>query len=605
MSKEEPKKYKTIIKVKKVTDLPDTKSNYQLVIETFFYGKYKEENLRSVPVTVRDSECVFRGNEGALKVSSKFKESDSVKDTVNFSLFQIKGSKEKKLGSCSVSMVDYVPLVEEGEIEKFNVKKVVTYKKKQCISVDISIKVIKQAELRKIPLSPRVGTPKPKHRGLLHSSHENRSRKKKREVSPNKLRNFNRSQTVKKLGELELFDESYKLSSAKKYPTAEELRAGRVVKRELSHKLQHSDSILGSYCLDDFSRVRREKAVKYLVENLIPSGPLYESNVVPYICAQSLIYWKSFSCEDDLKDRIIESFEQQIINISDISSSLRLLSKICGLYYYIHEYLSGLSENTDTAVQFLERVKEIVIISYSNVLNITESELREPATLMFETLLSSERDVSTINPSSVPGVDEIKKVLSRFFEFLYSNIKIEGVKQQLEQHCFGIFTKLGFSAMQSNTTTYGKGLALKMVVSHIEEWVQSNPSTKDVPTSQYIAPLLEAMNILCFPSKRELTRASLRGNVWPSLSPDLVVGLLESYNNDDFDPVPLPDTVIEEVRKLPSKISASGMELYFEKIDWSKSPWDQVEIPEVLLELPAFSFLKSKLDSDDIDEESW
>jgi len=112
----------------------------------------------------------------------------------------------------------------------------------------------------------------------------------------------------------------------------------------------------------------------------------------------------------------------------------------------------------------------------------------------------------------------------------------------------------------------------------------------------------QAANILCLSQKADLLKKEFREAVCSLLRPTHISKILNGYHPDNFDKTRVQQTLIDKITqqestyvKLPNTYNPSEplTPLQF-SFEMEKLNFDRLEIPKVILDKPAFSFLKKR-----------
>jgi len=114
-----------------------------------------------------------------------------------------------------------------------------------------------------------------------------------------------------------------------------------------------------------------------------------------------------------------------------------------------------------------------------------------------------------------------------------------------------------------------------------------------------LEPMRQAANILCLSQKADLLNKDFREAVCAVLRPAYIAKILNGYTPDNFDKTKVQQTLIDKIAQqdstyihLPNSYEPKQpLPLHFNFV-MDKLKFDRLEIPKVILDKPAFSFLK-------------
>ena len=82
-------RYKVNLKVQKLENLPTSKSESTFFWTGLFFGKYKEKQITSETFSLPSGETVLKMEESLVKLNSRYRENDVVKDRINLILYKV------------------------------------------------------------------------------------------------------------------------------------------------------------------------------------------------------------------------------------------------------------------------------------------------------------------------------------------------------------------------------------------------------------------------------------------------------------------------------------------------------------------------------------
>jgi len=112
----------------------------------------------------------------------------------------------------------------------------------------------------------------------------------------------------------------------------------------------------------------------------------------------------------------------------------------------------------------------------------------------------------------------------------------------------------------------------------------------------------QASNILCLSQKADLLQKDFREAVCSLLRPTHIAKILNGYHPDNYDKTRVQQSLIDKITQQESTYTSvpqtyeptsSLLPLLF-SFTMEKLNFDRLEIPKVILDKPAFSFLKKR-----------
>jgi len=202
-------------------------------------------------------------------------------------------------------------------------------------------------------------------------------------------------------------------------------------------------------------------------------------------------------------------------------------------------------------------------------------------------------DDSSYEPFWLNLTDTVSTVMTHCY---FSSVKIQFLGDIVRY-----FVNSVFELLFQQICSYSVGIQVKMLIEFIERWISDcmkkfnlNSDISDVE----LEPLRQAANTLLFRQKGDLLKPDIRQAVCALFRPLQISQILDGYRPDEFDITALPDGLVDKIAKqdsiytLPNSFDPQLSKALSFHFKMETLLFDKLEIPKVILDKPAFSFLK-------------
>eukprot|EP01130_Rhizamoeba_saxonica_P014054 TRINITY_DN6085_c0_g1_i2.p2 TRINITY_DN6085_c0_g1~~TRINITY_DN6085_c0_g1_i2.p2 ORF type:complete len:394 (-),score=78.90 TRINITY_DN6085_c0_g1_i2:1535-2716(-) len=390
-----------------------------------------------------------------------------------------------------------------------------------------------------------------------------------------------------------------------KFPTMPLLRGNGTSPRISSGRRVVSMNDLDEKSL--YIKKKRNRTENYVIDNILGTEMHYSSDIrlVPFIIWSCLIEWDHIN---GIIPRMIHALNNDYKELpaenlfSWFSTNILLLH----MAYDESEKFSLDNEQVQN-IELLQEILETNIIKFSELIlqDITEN-IRKLFVPVIRKYLYKKIKVSSV------VYNELKEQLKIYITLAKNHAIVTSIEKYMISEIWKIFNDIGVEALIEGPTSYGKGLSIKMnVLSPIEEYIEITFDRNDV---RYMEKFRQAVNVLCWPMKSDLTDTNIHQSIWPNLEPEKIVQVLEKYRPDIDDPDGIPNGLLENIIKLESvEISVPKLEIKKEEFlsNFQCMSFDEVAIPKAIIKAPGLSFIRcsksgmASASSDETESESW
>jgi len=225
-----------------------------------------------------------------------------------------------------------------------------------------------------------------------------------------------------------------------------------------------------------------------------------------------------------------------------------------------------------------------------------------------------------ISPSALSIVQDDQSSLAHFFvqftdwvNTVARHCIFDGVKKQFICRIVHYLVASGMEVLFTQACSYSMGIQVKMFITKVEDWVRGKVGQEFIALAEVeLEPMRQAANILCLLQKSDLAKQDFREAVCALLRPAHIALILDGYRGDQFDKEPVPQSLINTISKqeptyknLPDTFDPhhpKPLDFLFLMSDLNL---DKLALPKVILDKPAFSFLKRAANNEQSKVQSW
>eukprot|EP01130_Rhizamoeba_saxonica_P019045 TRINITY_DN9761_c0_g1_i1.p1 TRINITY_DN9761_c0_g1~~TRINITY_DN9761_c0_g1_i1.p1 ORF type:complete len:589 (-),score=134.96 TRINITY_DN9761_c0_g1_i1:82-1848(-) len=515
-----------------------TRYKYILKIKTV-------ENLRtSKPVVIRvvdpDGAQYFSDEQKAAKKSNvaKWVKNSIMKNDVNddsdhvVKVYLEQANGKKVIGKFDINVSEYEQQTESSN-QKFKIENTVKRRTKVIMSITIGKKKEKTPEKLKIDTPLEIGSPRPSSPGRPRSKTNDLDESFRRNnpelllargSTPRLLSPFSSSASI--LPSVDDHGAVMKLDFGKKYPSMPSPQRSWGPE---SPRIQRRVVSLNDVNLSEkekYLKKKQEKEEEYLINKILKSEVHNNLDVfvIPYVVMTSLLHWEVFQEENEIiMDDIIQCIMEKIMN-EPVENLFTWFSITTLLYYLIREEIDKQTISGPVIEEFKDNVFSLARFCHETLTKKVEEDISKKLTPIVLQILDGE----SVGKSSI---GELHETISSYKTLCGKNPISRNIQKLLFKDIWSIYNDVGIKSLMDGQTNYGKGLLIKMeIISVFEQYVEEYREVKEE-----VQGFREAINVFCFPLKNELVDPAMRDSLWPTLSPDTLVKILENYKPDEYD----------------------------------------------------------------------
>jgi len=376
----------------------------------------------------------------------------------------------------------------------------------------------------------------------------------------------------------------------------------------VTHRASNSDFTGAQVNVAELKHFYKQKqdvdAEKYLKE-IIMEEAVREPHVVGYIIWKSLLQWDSFKSNSGTSKSILVVCSKAVETfVNSKTKQVDWLGTCITLLYLAEEEKWTLSSEESVMIQdFVSQLQSLTSLTFENATNVVKERL-EVKTRLEEYLFSeSKTDDTKFQSFWEQLTDTVTNIMAHSY--------FPGVKTQFLNRLLSYLVICVMDGLFKQVCSYSVGVQVKMLIDLIEKWTNDlmKKNGLDCPNiiEVELEPLRQASSILCLRQKTDLLKSDIRQALCSLLRPIQISQILDGYRTDNFDKVAVPQGLVEKIVQqdstytpLPNtfdlKLSPRPLQFNFQM---DKLNFDRLEIPKVILDKPAFSFLKKRITSND------